>query len=106
MVGTYTKMDEVIDAIAAAIDDGVEVDTAITQVLENYPELSRREVLDYFEEEYRCTPAKYAENAVDDKEWEATQPGIVEIPEIIDDDFMGDDFFPDEFQGGFDEYDS
>lgn len=84
----YTSLDRAVDEIALRIDEGKPAVIAITEVKNQLhmidPKLNINQVLEYFEETYRCNPATYQENYEDDIAW-AEENGITDNKKINDD---------------------
>lgn len=84
---TEEAVETVCDELANAIDGAagqVNVEQTITGVLDG-TEIPRDIFLETFANLYKCNPATYAENSIDDASWEMEHP-IIELD--LEDDLM------------------
>lgn len=89
----YTNLDEAVDYIAAAIDEGVSAKDAVNRALANEEwleyQLTRIDVMTRFNETFLCLPLQYQQNVEDDAAW-AEINEIEEIESIDIDETMVD----------------
>lgn len=92
MIGTRSViLDQIIDDIARLIDDGVDADTAVDNILVDYQDIDKADVLEYFEEIYLCTPEQYERKQGLDIDPEFFEEDNISLEDLKDEGFNIDD---------------